>query len=177
MTTLVAEILAGRSLWYGLDYEPTEYLPPGGHMTLYYYGKFESQDEFRATKLAASAMKALNDIHMAAFDVPIDGVARFASQDTGGALVLLVDVSRVAVKETRERLSEQVRQYRDHSNYTPHITVKYLQKDEPVTIEHVEPKTVRFTHVTLNCGDYCEKKELISVPVRTMRPLPPGSQG
>jgi hypothetical protein len=163
VTNLVTELLAGRSLWFGLDYKPATYLPVDGHLTVAYVGKLDddARTDYYATSLAMKALDALPEIarHADLLKATVDGWARLSAPDKGGALVVLVKFHTNAAFEMRN-VARNLRPYSIPLHWTPHITSEYFKTETPTLVSGSAPEPIVFTHATLNCGDFVQRKEL-----------------
>lgn len=164
MTNLVTELMAGRSLWFGLDYAPHPELPADGHLTLAYIGKLDEpiRADYYATERAMQALNALPQIANYADDLKgdTDGWARFAAPDKGGALVVLVKFSGDWAWRMRA-IARDISPINVPVHWTPHITVRYFNDETPTLIAGSSPSPIKFTAVTLNCGDFVKKEKLL----------------
>jgi len=133
------------------------------HVTLAYLGDMQDESEDNLLRPHTSPFKIRDAVDMvAAQTAPLTGttggIGRFAaSSDSEGLdpLIALVDVP--GLNEFRARLVEAVQAagyfVAENHGYTPHITLDYLDTDEPLPMESVPHLPLVFESVWLCVGD------------------------
>lgn len=133
------------------DGEPADSL----HVTLAFLGdksEFDDGDDTLKDTLATYASEAIP------LEGSVSGLARFTPSDADDGLspvVALVNVPGLA--KWRERLVKQLEAegYEVASNfeYLPHVTLKYINADDPMPTEDVPDVTLKLDTLTLAIGD------------------------
>lgn len=124
--------------------------PPDMHVTLAYLGKV---DEVPNPEVLMDVVAEFAATHTPV-DARISGTGRFVGNPEGDALYLSVDSPtlpelRAELVAALEAAGLNVR--KDHG-FTPHMTLGYLQPDEPSPIESVEPASTQFGLLSMAYG-------------------------
>lgn len=155
MNSFEEELLAGKALWIGLEHDLKPGFDAASHATLVYVGKLKDKDALSASTLASCATVLVKQYATAypAFDAQVGGVARFYSDKAQPHVLLL---QNPVIRRIRDGilsvLSGKNIDVQVDFDYTPHITLDYLDDGTTLGIPVIQKDSIRFTHISVNCG-------------------------
>lgn len=172
--------VSGEKVWIGLEIsrvtaEQFPVVPADPHITIAI-----AQDwGFSLNDIVSSVIDAISDwccdddeMEMSADDSSsgtlvgsTSGMARFnASESSDGKDVLVALVQIKELCELRDKICDEFEEkyisYLDNFEYTPHITLKYLDAGSDLPIQSVPPVGLAFTYVTVRAGNVSYKLPL-----------------
>ena len=124
--------------------------PTDMHLTLAYLGKVDEVGDVEALKDVVAAYAA----EQADLPGQISGVGRFAGGDEGDPVYASVDAPRLPDFRAGlvSRLTEAGFPPRADHGFTPHMTLRYVGKDEPTGLERIEPLDTTFDVLSVAYG-------------------------
>ena len=154
--TLLEEYAAGKALWVALDPLPQEGLPPGAHCTIAYLGKDKSGNRDVQEKTVVHAALSCQTFadYNGAIVATVGGEARFRAPEQQAHVLLLQNPD---IRTMRNWLLQSLYAanivVQQDFDFTPHLTLQYLEPGDTVTVPYVAEETITFITLTVNCGD------------------------
>lgn len=132
--------------------------PDDMHMTLGYFGKLgrdisheQADAMFKCVSMAAKRARP--------FKGAISGMGRFAGTNTSdGKDVLYASVDLPGLAKFRTELMDEMQKCSgvvksELHDFTPHITLKHINEDEPSPVQKIARQEVTFSHIVLAVGN------------------------